>query len=127
MVYLPPKPRYSILSSTSNFIYGKLDALGYTTFAKDSRDEVERLTLSANEPDEDNDANPFDAPSSTKVSKKTADDKSIRYIKDFQLVLLRHWNLYDSLFHSTYAATKLGIWKEKGRQRLTNLLVKMSY
>jgi cell division control protein 45 len=59
------------------------------------------------------------------TAEKGADGKSIHFIEDFQLVLLRHWNLYDSLFHSTYVATKLGVWKEKGRQRLTNLLVKM--
>lgn len=44
-----------------------------------------------------------------------------------QLMLLKHWNLYDSLFHSTYVGTRFGIWKEKGRERLVNLLVKMGF
>lgn len=57
---------------------------------------------------------------------KSADDTSIRFAPDmFRLMLLKHWNLYDSMFHTNYVATRLGIWKEKGRQRLTNLLVKM--
>lgn len=40
-------------------------------------------------------------------------------------MLFRHWTLYDAMYHSSYVASKLGIWKEKGRQRLTGLLAKM--
>ena len=42
-------------------------------------------------------------------------------------MLFRHWTLYDAMFHSSYVAGKLGIWKEKGRQKLTGLLAKMGY
>jgi cell division control protein 45 len=31
------------------------------------------------------------------------------------------------MFHSSYVASKLGIWKERGRKRLTGLLAKMGY
>ncbi|XJO78859.1 hypothetical protein BDV3_003236 [Batrachochytrium dendrobatidis] len=63
----------------------------------------------------------------TVPSGRSADDYSIHYHEDFRLMLLRHWNMYDSMFHSEYVATKLGIWRSKGRQRLTNLLVKMGF
>jgi cell division control protein 45 len=32
---------------------------------------------------------------------------------EFDLMLLRHWTLYDSLVHSRYVATRLGAWKER--------------
>ena len=63
--------------------------------------------------------------SSTKV--QGADDYSIVSDQDYRLMLLRHWSLYESMYHSSYVAARLGIWKEKGRRRLTNLLVKMGY
>jgi cell division control protein 45 len=31
------------------------------------------------------------------------------------------------MFHSSYVAGKLGVWKERGRKRLTGLLAKMGY
>ena len=42
-------------------------------------------------------------------------------------MMFRHWNLYDAMYHSSYVAGKLGIWKEKGRKRLSGLLAKMGY
>jgi len=31
-------------------------------------------------------------------------------------MLYRHWTLYDSMWHSQYIATRLGIWKEQGQK-----------
>jgi cell division control protein 45 len=31
-------------------------------------------------------------------------------------MLYRHWSLYDSMWHSQYIATRLGIWKENGQK-----------
>ncbi|KAJ3211251.1 hypothetical protein HDU67_004647 [Dinochytrium kinnereticum] len=56
---------------------------------------------------------------------RNAHDRNIRCVDEFRLMLLRHWSLYESLYHSGYVATRLGVWREKGRQRLTSLLVKM--
>ncbi|KAH6586220.1 hypothetical protein BASA50_000685 [Batrachochytrium salamandrivorans] len=67
------------------------------------------------------------AMTSTMGSGRSADDYSINYHEDFRLMLLKHWTMYDSMFHSEYVATKLGMWRSKGRQRLTNLLVKMGF
>jgi hypothetical protein len=47
--------------------------------------------------------------------------------KEFRFMLFRHWSLYDSMFHSSYVASKLGIWRERGRQKLQNLLAKMGF
>ena len=42
-------------------------------------------------------------------------------------MLFRHWNLYDAMYHSSYVASKLGIWKERGRKRLSGLLARMGF
>ena len=56
---------------------------------------------------------------------RSADDTSIRVVEDLRFTLWRHWNLYDAMMHSGYVASKLGIWREKGRKRLHGLLAKM--
>lgn len=55
------------------------------------------------------------------------DDNSIRIGEDLRFMLWRHWNLYDAMMHSGYVASKLNIWREKGRKRLHGLLAKMGY
>jgi cell division control protein 45 len=107
---------FYIISVTNNYKLGKLGLINYTQIAAECKEEVDRLTVD-HEP-----GNKYQS-----GGDKNPDDKSIRFIEDLQLTLLRHWNLYDSMYHSTYVATKLGIWKQKGRQMLTNLLVKMGY
>ena len=45
---------------------------------------------------------------------------------DFRFMVLRHWNLYDSMYHSSYVASRLGIWSTgRGRNRLELFLAKM--
>lgn len=53
------------------------------------------------------------------------DDNSIRIAEELRFMLWRHWNLYDAMMHSGYVASKLNIWREKGRKRLHGLLAKM--
>lgn len=57
----------------------------------------------------------------------TPDDISIRSTEELRFMHFRHWTLYDAMYHSSYVASKLGIWKERGRKRLTGLLAKMGY
>ena len=56
---------------------------------------------------------------------KGADDRSIRCVDELRLMLLRHWSLAEALSHSAYVATRMGVWKEKGRQKIGYLLAKM--
>ena len=37
-------------------------------------------------------------------------------------MLLRHWNLYDSLCNSNYLVSKLQLWKEHGKKELKKIL-----
>ena len=55
------------------------------------------------------------------------DDTSVYAADELRFMMFRHWNLYDAMYHSSYVASKLGIWKEKGRKRLSGLLAKMGY
>jgi hypothetical protein len=53
------------------------------------------------------------------------DDYSISAHDDYRLLLLHHWSLAESMYHSPYVAAKLGLWRQKGKARLINLIVKM--
>ena len=55
------------------------------------------------------------------------DYQAIRSSEEFRFSLFRHWNLYDAMYHSGYVANKLGIWQDRGRNRLQGLLAKMGY
>ncbi|KAJ7445701.1 CDC45-like protein [Mycena galericulata] len=55
------------------------------------------------------------------------DDLSVRATEELRFMLFRHWTLYDAMLHSSYVASKLGIWKERGRKKLTGLLAKMGF
>ncbi|KAF9049275.1 CDC45-like protein [Hymenopellis radicata] len=52
---------------------------------------------------------------------------NIRATDELRFMLFRHWTLYDAMFHSSYVASKLGIWQDKGRKKLTGLLAKMGF
>ncbi|EGF76756.1 hypothetical protein BATDEDRAFT_18021 [Batrachochytrium dendrobatidis JAM81] len=109
---------YGIVGLTDQYIQNKVSLVKYIDLVKSYQEEVNLTTIR-----EGRAANSM----TTVPSGRSADDYSIHYHEDFRLMLLRHWNMYDSMFHSEYVATKLGIWRSKGRQRLTNLLVKMGF
>ena len=44
---------------------------------------------------------------------------------EFKFFLHRHWNLFDSMYHSRYIAVNLGVWRSKGQQTLEELMAKM--
>lgn len=52
-------------------------------------------------------------------------DTAIRLSPEPRFLLIRHWSLYDSMYHSPYLSSKLRIWNEPGRRRLNKLLAKM--
>nr|GAT59629.1 cell division control protein 45 [Mycena chlorophos] len=55
------------------------------------------------------------------------DDLTVRTVEELRFTLFRHWTLYDAMLHSSYVASKLGIWKERGRKKLSGLLAKMGF
>lgn len=43
----------------------------------------------------------------------------------YKFVLLRHWSLYESMYHSPYVASGLGIWNESGKLELDQILAEI--
>mmetsp|Transcript_25274 Transcript_25274/g.60405 ORF Transcript_25274/g.60405 Transcript_25274/m.60405 type:complete len:612 (-) Transcript_25274:213-2048(-) len=52
---------------------------------------------------------------------------SIQFEEDFRFVLMHHWTLQKSMYHSFYVAAQLGIWKDRTTSKLQTLLAKMGY
>lgn len=107
-------PRLAILGVTYQYITSKISRTKYDTHQASYRDEVSRLNPQPAQ-QEDVHALPSINP----------DDVSVRSTEELRFTHFRHWTLYDAMYHSSYVAGKLGIWKERGRSRLTGLLAKM--
>ncbi|KAF8558389.1 CDC45-like protein [Imleria badia] len=107
----------AILGLTYQYTTSRISREFYEKYHAIYYDEVSRL-------------NPLPAGVTSNIDTITAlgpDDVSIRSTEELRFTLLRHWTLYDAMFHSSYVAGKLGIWKERGRKRLTGLLAKMGF
>jgi len=101
--------RLAILGLTYQYTNSRISRTTYETYHAVYYDEVSRL----NPPPPNGDLS------------LTPDDNSLRASEELKFTLFRHWTLYDAMYHSSYVASKLGIWKERGRKRLTGLLAKM--
>lgn len=104
--------RLAILGLTFQYTTSRISRADYDKFHSVYHDEVARLNSPAL-------ANDFD------FKPQNPDDRSLYAADELRFMMFRHWNLYDAMYHSSYVASKLGIWKEKGRKRLTGLLAKM--
>lgn len=102
----------TILGLTYQYLTNRISRDTYDIYHQIYYDEVARL-------------NP---PTASGASTSThPDDSSIKPSEELRFALFRHWNLYDAMYHSPYVASKLGIWKERGRKRLHGLLAKMGF
>ncbi|KAK8674374.1 hypothetical protein V6N13_112666 [Hibiscus sabdariffa] len=61
----------------------------------------------------------------TKV--RAPDSSRIAYEDEPRLMLLREWNLFDSMLCSTYIAPKLKTWSDNGMKKLKLLLARMGF
>lgn len=61
----------------------------------------------------------------TKV--RAPDSSRIAYEDEPRLMLLREWNLFDSMICSSYMATKLKTWSDNGLKKLKLLLARMGF
>ena len=59
------------------------------------------------------------------ASVPSAEEGRIVFEEEYRFMLHRHWSLYDAMYYSNYVASRLGIWKENGRERLQTFLAKM--
>ncbi|THG99216.1 hypothetical protein EW026_g3104 [Hermanssonia centrifuga] len=106
----------AILGLTFQYTTSRISRTEYDKFHSIYHDEVARL-------------NPAPPPTDSTYDFKSQhpDDRSVYAVDELRFMMFRHWNLYDAMYHSGYVASKLGIWKEKGRKRLTGLLAKMGF
>ncbi|GAB4830242.1 hypothetical protein Ancab_019882 [Ancistrocladus abbreviatus] len=58
---------------------------------------------------------------------RSADSSRIAYEDEPRLMLLREWNLFDSMLCSSYIATKLKTWSDNGMKKLKLLLGRMGF
>lgn len=57
--------------------------------------------------------------------KQSGEATTLRLETDYSLFVLRHWSLYDSMFHTDYLWAKLRLWTERGRQNFHKMLALM--
>ncbi|KAL1944584.1 hypothetical protein VTO73DRAFT_3014 [Trametes versicolor] len=105
----------AILGLTYQYITSRISREEYDKYQSIYHDEVARLNPA-----------PPNAPGEEYKS-QNPDDNSVYSSDELRFMMFRHWTLYDAMYHSGYVATKLGIWKERGRKRLTGLLAKMGF
>ena len=100
----------AILGLTYQYVTSRISRIVYDKYYTIYESEVRRLNA--------------DIPNAN-MGARSPDDNSIRIVEELRFTLWRHWNLYDAMLHSGYVASKLGIWREKGRKKLHGLLAKM--
>lgn len=107
--------RLAILGLTFQYTTSRISREEYDKYHSIYYDEVARL----------NPAPSTAANGDFDFKSQHPDDTSVYAGDELRFMMFRHWNLYDAMYHSSYVASKLGIWKERGRKRLTGLLAKM--
>ncbi|OZJ06275.1 hypothetical protein BZG36_00775 [Bifiguratus adelaidae] len=122
----------AIVGLTSQFIDESIDSEKYTTHLQMLYDEVRRFNIEPNQTSSRSQSSTFlSFPSSTNdesdIPSTSSNNIVIRFEDEYRFMLFRHWSLYDSMFHSDYVVSKLGIWKERGKRSLMNMLAKMGF
>ena len=106
---------YAILGLTAQYQANAIQNSTYDTYAAALASDVATMNAIG---DADG---PLDG-----VNSHGADDSSVRVVpEELRFVLYRHWSLESSMYHTSYVAAKLGIWRERGLSKLRGLLAKM--
>lgn len=98
---------------TFDYINSRISREKYDHYYRAFHDEVARLNLA------------LDESKTGTVLPSNPDDLRIRVTEELRFTLFRHWTLYDAMYHSSYVANKMGIWRERGRRKLSGLLAKI--
>ncbi|KAI8394143.1 CDC45 family [Radiomyces spectabilis] len=103
----------AIVGVTSQYIFERNDTDKYMEQVNIFADDVSRFNIHMS-----SDMDGYSQPTSL---------HTIQSDDEYRFVLFRHWSLYDSMFHSGYVASKLGVWREHGKRRLNNMFAKMGF
>ncbi|KAG0368720.1 CDC45 family [Gamsiella multidivaricata] len=115
----------AIVGLTSQYANDQIGHRDYLDIVQTYKDESQRLTLN----DRQNRNSPGRRPDNSNLGPATTtpEDGFIQCTDEYRFMMVRHWSLYESMYHSNYVASRLGIWREAGRSRLLALLAKMGF
>lgn len=119
----------AILGLTESFVYEKIDRDKYNSAVSVYCDEVKRRNetynaVSTMDSEARYDTHEDSVANSTIISHRHADH--IQFSSEFRFTLMRFWTLFDAMYYSRYVATKMGVWKQRGKDGLKYLLAKMA-
>ncbi|KAI7869615.1 DNA replication pre-initiation complex subunit Cdc45 [Mucor mucedo] len=100
----------AIVGVTSQYVFEQMDTYKYAEKLEVFKDDRARLNVNRNEDG---------SLQTTNVVIKSEDE--------YRFMMFRHWSLYDSMYHSGYVSSKLGVWKDAGKKRLNNMFAKMGF
>ncbi|KAI7868943.1 CDC45 family [Spinellus fusiger] len=101
----------AITGVTAQYIFERINTEKYMEKVQIFTEDVSRFNISSGEED----------------SSQSASENRISPEDEYRFMLFRHWSLYDSMFHSGYVASKLGVWREFGQKRLSNMFARMGF
>jgi cell division control protein 45 len=96
----------AIVGVTSQYIFERMDTYKYAEMLELFKDDRARLNIDDG-------------------SAQNTSDIVIKSEDEYRFMMFRHWSLYDSMYHSGYVSSKLGVWKDAGKKRLNNMFAKM--
>lgn len=121
---------FGIVGLTHSYLAGRISNASYAKYFTLFHDQSDRLTGPAGTSYQlssfSDDFSPKSQPHET-TAISNADTAIVSQQNELKLMLYRHWSLWEALFFSPYVATKLGIWREKGRQKLSNFLAAIGF
>eukprot|EP01135_Chromosphaera_perkinsii_P000163 Nk52_evm59s32 gene=Nk52_evmTU59s32 len=115
----------SIIGLTEQYIHERIDHGTYDQRIQSLQTEVARLNVAEGE----NRENTFGLPNlmnaEDELKKLSKNRLFIRFEEEYRFMLFRHWSLYDSMWHSSYLASRLKVWKQEGKKMFLTLFAKM--
>ncbi|KAF9986418.1 hypothetical protein BGZ75_001842 [Mortierella antarctica] len=112
----------AIVGLTSQYLCEQIGHKSYLDVVQIYKDESERLA-----PGERQSRAGANQDSNLTTKTNSPDDGVIQCTDEYRFMMVRHWSLYESMYHSNYVASRLGIWREPGRKRLLAMLAKMGF
>jgi len=102
----------AVVSLTDQYVHQRLSHESYTSCVMELATRVSAMSNA-------------DMPSTRALEDGTVvkafDERRITYNQEYRFMLLRHWSLYESMLHSSYVATVMQTWTERGRANLRSL------
>ncbi|KAL0081475.1 DNA replication pre-initiation complex subunit Cdc45 [Phycomyces blakesleeanus] len=100
----------AITGVTAQYVFERIDTKKYLDKVQIFTEDVSRFDVGLGE-----------------NTSQSALENRIHIEEEYRFMLFRHWSLYDSMFHSGYVASKMGVWREYGQTRLKNMFARMGF